>query len=155
MNTYLPYPLRKDAVRVNWVNTYRIIWKVKDLFYRKARDYKEYRIHFIFQKRNFLISYFINSKQLNIPHLSYIVLTCKVRIHEPESLLTPLSAWHLNWQKQSNSNTTDAVKTKKWNFIYVHIYTTTLSLCPSLPFPLPMSSSPFSSRSASLFPSCP
>lgn len=55
MNPYLPYPLRKHAVRVNWVNTYRIIWKIKDLFYRKARDYKEYSIHFIFQKRIFLI----------------------------------------------------------------------------------------------------
>ena len=39
-----------------------------------------------------------------------------------------------------------------WQCIYVH---TTLSLCPILPFPLPLSSSPFSSRSASLFPSCP
>ena len=29
-----------------------------------------------------------------------------------------------------------------------------LSLCHSLPFPLPISSSPFSSRSVSLFPSC-
>ena len=36
--------------------------------------------------------------------------------------------------------------------IYVHA---TLSFCPSLPFPLPVSSSPFSSRSVSLFPSCP
>ena len=36
--------------------------------------------------------------------------------------------------------------------IYVHV---TLSLCQILPFPLPISSSPFSSRSASLFPSCP
>ena len=39
-----------------------------------------------------------------------------------------------------------------WQCIYIHV---TLSLCPSLPFPLPVSSSPFSSRSASLFPSCP
>ena len=39
-----------------------------------------------------------------------------------------------------------------WQCIYVHA---TVSLCPSLPFPLPVSSSPFSSRSASLFPSCP
>ena len=39
-----------------------------------------------------------------------------------------------------------------WQCIYVHA---TLSLCPSLPFPFPVSSSPFSSRSASLFPSCP
>ena len=39
-----------------------------------------------------------------------------------------------------------------WSCIYVHA---TLSLCPSLPFPLPVSSSPFSSRSASLFLSCP
>ena len=38
-----------------------------------------------------------------------------------------------------------------WQCIYVHA---TLSLCPSLPFPLPISSSPFSSRSVSLFPSC-
>ena len=39
-----------------------------------------------------------------------------------------------------------------WQCIYVHA---TLSLCPSLPFPLPVSSSPFSSRSVSLFLSCP
>ena len=38
-----------------------------------------------------------------------------------------------------------------WQCIYVHA---TPSLCPSLPFTLPVSSSPFSSRSASLFPSC-
>ena len=38
-----------------------------------------------------------------------------------------------------------------WSCIYVHA---TLSLCPSLPFPLPISSSPFSSRFVSLFPSC-
>ena len=38
-----------------------------------------------------------------------------------------------------------------WQCIYVH---DTLSLCPSLPFPLLMSSSPCS-KSASLFPSCP
>ena len=39
-----------------------------------------------------------------------------------------------------------------WECIYVHA---TLSLRPSLPFPLPVSSSPFSSRSVSLFLSCP
>ena len=39
-----------------------------------------------------------------------------------------------------------------WQCIYVHA---TLSLCHSLPFPLPISSSPFSSRSLSLFPPCP
>ena len=38
-----------------------------------------------------------------------------------------------------------------WQCIYVNA---TLSLCPSLPFPLPVSSSPFST-SASLFLSCP
>ena len=38
-----------------------------------------------------------------------------------------------------------------WQCIYVHA---TLSLRPSLPFPLPISSSPFASRSMSLFPSC-
>ena len=39
-----------------------------------------------------------------------------------------------------------------WQCIYVH---STLSFCPSLLFPLPISTSPFSSRSASLFPSYP
>ena len=39
-----------------------------------------------------------------------------------------------------------------WQCIYVH---TTLSLCPSLPFPLCVSSNTFYSRSASLFQSCP
>ena len=39
-----------------------------------------------------------------------------------------------------------------WQCIYVHA---TLSICPRLTFPLPVSSRPFSSRSVSLFPSCP
>ena len=104
-----------------------------------------------------MVCLFLPYNKVNQP---YIYIRSHVRCKREETLASPSlppSLSHPSRWSQSTELIPCAMRLLPtsyppyvWSCIYVHA---TLSLCHILPFPLPISSSPFSSRSVPLFPS--